>query len=159
VPSRDYVLRYLELVRQFLAEVTKLRQSGKLDQALRVLLHAQEKLFARPAGEFVTLALDEQLRLLAAGETPDNARAKQLGYAALLREAGEIYRIRDRDDLALSAHQLALHVMLTVAIEHPAAAPELLPEIRTLLANVPADQLYDPVKELLTRMGELTATP
>ena len=157
MPSRDYVLRYLELVRQFLAEVTKLRESRKLDQALRVLLHAQEKLFARPAGEFVTLPLDEQLRLLTAGESTDNARAKQLGYAALLREAGEIYRLRDREDLAASANQIALHVMLTVAVEHPAIAAELLPEIRALLARVPADHLHAPVKELLARFGEPSA--
>jgi hypothetical protein len=156
VASRDYFLRYIELVRQFLAEATKLRQSGKLDQALRVILHAQEKLFARTAAEFATLSLDEQLRLLAVGETAENARAKQLGYAALLREAGTVYRARDREDLAVSAHQLALHVMLTVAAEQPATAHELLPEIRALLAEVPADQLYEPVKELLTKMGDVT---
>lgn len=157
MPSRDYILRYIELVRQFLAEAMKFRQAGKLDQALGVLLHAQEKLFARPAHEFIPLPLDEQLRLLGTGETSDNARAKRLGYAALLREAAAVYTERDRDDLAMSANQLALHVMLTVALEQPAENDELLPEIRGLLAQIPADQLYAPVKELLTRMNEVTA--
>jgi hypothetical protein len=157
VPSRDYFLRYIELIRQFLAEATKLRQGGKLDQALRVLLQAQERLFARPATEFVTLPLDEQMRLLAVGESVENARAKRIGYAALLREAAEVYRVRDRDDLAASARQLALHVMLTVAVEDPAVADELIPEIRAVLAQVPAEQLYDPVKELLAKVGEVSA--
>lgn len=157
MPSRDYFLRYIELIRQFLAEATKLRQSGKLDQALRVLLQAQEKLFARPAAEFVPLPLDEQLRLLTVGESVENARAKRIGYAALLREAAEVYRVRDREDLAASANQLALHVLLTVAVEDPRGAEEVIPEIRALLARVPADQLYDPVKELLAKVGEVSA--
>lgn len=155
--TRDYFLRYIELIGQFLAQATKLRQSGKLDEALRVLLQAQEKLFARPANEFVTLPLDEQMRLLAVGESAENARAKRIGYAALLREAAAVYRMRDREDLAVSAHQLALHVMLTVAVEQPAEAEELIPGIRALLAEVPAEQLYEPVKELLAKVGEVSA--
>jgi hypothetical protein len=155
--SRDYILRYLELVRQFLAQAVKLRESGKLNEALRVLLQAQEKLFARPASEFVTLGVDEQLRMLARGESPENARAKRVGYAALIQEAARVYRERDRDDLAAAANQLALHIMLTVALEQPDEADALLPSIRELLAQVPPEQLYEPVKELLVQIGEIPA--
>lgn len=153
--SRDYILRYIELVRQFLAEALKLRQAGRLDEAMRVLLQAQEKLFARPAHEFIPLPLDDQLQLLSAGETADNARAKRLGYAALLREAAAVYAARDRDELAVSANQLALNVMLTVALDQPAENDALLPEIRALLAQIPAERLYDPVKELLAKLGDV----
>jgi hypothetical protein len=97
------------------------------------------------------------MRLLVLGESPENARAKRIGYAALLREAAAVYRMRDREDLAVSAHQVALHVLLTVAVENPAGAEELIPEIRALLAEVPAEQLYEPVKELLAKMGEVSA--
>src|SRR3954469_4260856 len=117
MPGRDdYILRYLELIRQFLTQAIKLRDGGNLDQALRVLFQAQEKLFARPASEFITRSLDEQLQLLTIGESADNARAKRIGYALLLREAGLIYLQRDRADLAESAFQLALQIMLIVAV-------------------------------------------
>lgn len=149
----DYILRYLALVRQALAQAVKLREEGKSDHALRVLLQAQERLFARPLDTFAGLSIDEQLALLAAGETAAVAREKRLGYAALLREAGMLYLDRDRPELAVSAFQLALHVMLSVVAEAPETAEEHLPAIRDLLARVPPELLYAPVKELLASVG------
>src|SRR5688572_15770075 len=40
----DYLLRYLALIRQAIAQALKLRQAGQTDHALRILLNAQEKL-------------------------------------------------------------------------------------------------------------------
>lgn len=149
----DYILRYLALVRQALTQAVKLREAGQPDHSLRIVLQAQEKLFARPLGEFATRNIDEQLALLGAGESPESAREKRLGYAALLREAGLAYLAREREDLAISAFQLALHVMLTVIAEHPAGADEHRPMMRELLARIPAEALYAPVRELLAAVG------
>jgi hypothetical protein len=155
MPGRDdYILRYLELIRQFLTQAIKLRDGGNLDQALRVLFQAQEKLFARPASEFITRSLDEQLQLLVIGESKENARAKRIGYALLLQEAGLIYRQRDRADLAESAFQLALQIMLIVSVEAPKETEEHRPMIQELLSRVNVDQLHAPVKELLEKLGE-----
>ena len=155
MPGRDdYILRYLELIRQFLAQAVKLRDGGNLDQALRVLFQAQEKLFARPASEFITRSLDEQLRLLTIGESKENARAKRIGYALLLREAGLIYVQRDRKDLAESAFQLALQIMLIVSVEAPTETEEHRPMIEELLSRVRPEQLHPPVTELLAKLGE-----
>jgi hypothetical protein len=155
MPGRDdYILRYLELIRQFLAQAVKLRDGGNLDQALRVLFQAQEKLFARPASEFITRSLDEQLRLLTIGESKENARAKRIGYALLLREAGLIYVQRDRNDLAESAFQLALQIMLIVSVEAPKETEEHRPMIEELLSRVRPEQLHPPVTELLAKLGE-----
>jgi len=155
MPGRDdYILRYLELIRQFLAQVVKLRDGGNLDQALRVLFQAQEKLFARPASEFITRSLDEQLQLLTIGESNENARAKRIGYALLLREAGLIYLQRDRADLGESAFQLALQIMLIVSVEAPKETEEHRPMLQDLLSRVKPEQLHPPVKELLEKLGE-----
>ena len=156
MPGRDdYILRYLDLIRQFLTQAIKLRDKGSPEQALQILLQGQEKLFARPAPEFIGLSLDEQLRLLTIGETAENSRAKRLAYAMLLREAGNIYRERDRSDLAESAFQLALHVLLTVTIETPAESSPQIESIRELVSQIPPEQLQAPVKEMLQLLGEL----
>jgi hypothetical protein len=149
----DYLLRYVLLIRQAIAQALKLRQAGQPDHALRVLLNAQEKLFARPLASVTGLGLDEQLSLLAAGENAATAREKHHAYAALLREAGLVYLDRDRPELAIGAFQLALQVMLTVVVASPAPAEEQLDLMRDLLARIPPEMLHAPVKELLAEVG------
>jgi hypothetical protein len=153
----DYILRYLALVRQAITQAVKLRQAGQPDHALRVLLQAQENLFARPIAAFAGFTVDEQLAFLAAGESAANAREKRLAYAALLREAGFVYLERERHELAESAFQLALHVMLTVIVEQPDAAEQHLPVMRELLGRVRPEALHAPVQELLAAVGESRA--
>lgn len=148
----DYLLRYLALIRQAIAQALKLRQSGQPDHALRILLNAQEKLFARPLASFAGLSLDEQLALLAAGENADTTREKTLAYALLLREAGHAYLARERPDLAVSAFQLALHILLTLANTSPPLDDEQREIMRDLLARIPPENLHAPVRELLANV-------
>jgi len=149
----DYLLRAIEQLRLMVSAAVKLRDSGKLDQALLAIVSAQEKLFARPAPAFMGLGLDDQLRLLRIGESSDSAREKCLGYAAVLREAGLIYEARDKKDLAISAFQSALYVTLTVAAESKISADALAPLIAELLDRLPVEQLHSPVKELLDQIA------
>jgi len=151
----DYILSAIEQLRLMVAAAVKLRDGGKLDQALLAIVSAQEKLFARPAPAFMGLGLDEQLHLLKVGESPDSAREKCLGYAAVLREAGIVYEARDKKELALSAFQSALYVTITIAVESEASAEKLAPSIAELLERVPAEYLFAPVKELLARLDPL----
>lgn len=148
----DYLLRMIEQLRQFVAEALRRRESGQLDLALLMLVQAQEKLFARPAAAFVALPLDEQLRLLTLDEAPDAAREKTLAYATLLKEAGKIYRGRSQDDLAASALQLALHVTLLTAVNHPAQRETLRAEAAALLRELAAEDLHAPVRELMAAL-------
>lgn len=152
MPARDdYILRFIELIRVALSEAMRLREQKKYEQALIALVHAQEKLFARPTAEFIGLPIDEQLRLLNVAEPPAAARAKSLGYASLIREAGLVYQDRDRPDLAASAFQLALHVVLSVAVTLSEPDEQTQAALQDLLSRVPPDQLQEPVKELLQR--------
>jgi hypothetical protein len=148
----DYLLRLIEELREFVAQAVALRDTGRLGQALLTIVAAQERLFARPAAEFASRPVDEQLRLLTIDEAPGTARGKCLAYASILREAGRTYAALGRDDLAAGACQLALYVTLTVALASGEPAADLGPAIAELRARVPAASLQGPVRELLARL-------
>ena len=153
IRREDYILELIEELQAFVAQALNLADSGRLGEALMAMVRAQEKLFARPMAEFVSLGIDEQLRLLQLDEAPDRARAKVLAYAALLTESGKIYGGRGRRDLAASAFQLALYATLTVAVGDPGRAAELRPAIAELRDRLPDSTLNPLVRELLDRLG------
>lgn len=150
----DYLLQMIGHLRILVAEAVRLRDTGKLNQALQAIVIAQEKLFARPAQVFMTLGLDEQIQLLRQGETPTTAYEKCLGYAELLQEAGVIYQRCDNIILAHSAIQSALYVTLQVVAEKEVAPTESEKDrIRALLDQIPFEQLHAPVKDLLLEIN------
>jgi hypothetical protein len=148
----DYLLRLIEELREFVARAVALRNTDQLGEALLTVVTAQERLFARPAVDFTSRAIDEQLRLLTIDESAETARGKCLAYASILREAGNVYRALGREDLAASAWQLALYVTLTVAVGNEGKAGELRPAIGDLRARLTDDALQPPVRELLARL-------
>jgi hypothetical protein len=151
------MLRLLEEQGQFLDEILEFRQTGSYDAALFTVLRAQERLFARPAQDFISQSLEEQVHLLVVGESDPNARDKCLAHAALLSEAGHTYQAKGQPPLALGAYQLALHVTLLAAVRFPPAdSSALRTRIAALLDRLPADDLNAEVKGLL-RQFEGTA--
>jgi hypothetical protein len=150
-PQRqDYLLRLLEEQARFLSEIVEFRQAGSYDAALFTVLRAQERLFARPAHDFISRSLDEQVHLLVIGESDTNARDKCLALATLLTEAGHTYQAKEQPPLALGAYQLAFQVTLLAAVKFPPAdSTTLRTRIAALLARVPAGDLNAEVKELL----------
>ena len=150
----DYILRFIGLLRQAIAQILNYRNSGHYDEALLAAFNAQEKLFGRKTAELAALDLEELLRLLRLDETNAIGREKVLGYAALLRETGLVYEAMSRHDLAVGCFQLALHGMLTVVVEDENSPDEVRTLMRDLLARIPPEQLHAPVMELLRRAGE-----
>jgi hypothetical protein len=143
MPQRqDYVMRMIEELNQFLAEVLRFRRAGRFDAALLVLLQAQQRLFARPIDQFMAMSIEEQVRLLALDETAPHAREKCLAYANLLTEAADTYEAKDQAALAHGAHQLALQVILLAVSRFPPAdsAPDRV-RIQALLDRLPAGEL------------------
>ena len=65
IVREDFIVRQIAMLRQLLAHVFRLRTAGEPDQAVTVLMQAQEKLFGRPLSEVLDVSLDEQLDLLA----------------------------------------------------------------------------------------------
>jgi len=152
--KQDYLLRLIEQLRQFVAQALALRQAGKLDEALIALVHAQEKLFVRPAVEFRHLPLTEQLPMLKFGESAETGREKCVAYAAILEQAGLVYQGKNQDAIAASAYQLALHVLLLVASEPGTVTSEVRHSIAALRERVSTEELNAPTRELLARYEE-----
>jgi hypothetical protein len=161
--KQDYLLRLIEELGRLMSEVVKLRKQGNHDAALHTLLMAQERLFGKPAQEFIPLSVEEQLRLLASGENPSNAREKRLMYAALLTEAGHTYTAREQTALASGAYQLALHILLLTTLRDPAPeAEEDRGRIAALLDLLADEELAAEVRSLLSQFqaaGENSQTP
>jgi hypothetical protein len=151
--QEDYILRFIALLRQAIAQMLKLRATGCYEEALQVARNTQEKLFARKTAELATLDLEELLRLLRLDETRESGDEKVLGYASLLRETGLVYGAMDRNDSAQICFQLALHVMLTVVVGSKVQSTDAWALMRDLLARIPPDQLHAPVRELLDQAG------
>lgn len=147
--SEDYILRNIAMLRLLLSRMTKMRSYGQHEQAMALLMQAQEKLFGRPLSEALGLPLDDQLELLATGVTPEEARERHVGYALLLREAGLSYSERDKNDLAGSAFKAALHILLTVSMKDCARDEGLVDLVRTALASASVEQVDAPIREML----------
>ena len=151
----DYILHFIGLLRQAIAQILNYRVAGQYEEALLAAFSAQEKLFGRKTAELAALDLEELLRLLRLDETSAVGREKVLGYAALLRETGLVYEAMSRHDLALGCFQLALHIMLTVVVGEKTGSDEVWTSMRDLMARIPPGQLHAPVVELLRQAGEM----
>jgi hypothetical protein len=147
-PRKDYILDQIELLRQFVARLTIDRNPAGLEEALQLSFDLQEKLFPRPAPEFLALPVDAQIAALRAGESPATGHDKCLTYARLLQQTASLYEFRGRPDLAAGARQLALQVALDLAVASPADATAA-PLVTELLARLDPRDLHPPVRELL----------
>lgn len=149
IQRQDYILRQIDLLRQFVARLTDRRTDREIEEALLLSFHLQEKLLPLPPGEFLQLDLGMQMEALRLNESPVAAREKILAYAMLLSETAGLYAVKGRLDLADGARQMALYAALNVALESPgapAAAGEL---IDALAARLDPADLHAPVAELL----------
>jgi hypothetical protein len=149
--EQDYLLKMLQELRQFIAQVVQTGDTSGANEALLSVVHAREKLFGQPTSEFGNLPIAEQLAWLAAGESPETARAKCLTYAAILKSAALVYQVQNEDQLSTSAYQLSLYIVLILGVQTRESYAELRDEIHDLKGKIPADQLYPPVQELLLR--------
>ncbi len=145
---QDYILRQLDLLRQFIARLASRRNDRELEEALLLSFHLQEKLFPVPPAEFLRLDLADQIAALSRNETPAAAHEKCLAYATLLAETAALYDYKARNDLADGARQMALYAVLHAALERrdDPAATEL---IENLTGQLDPETLHAPVAALL----------
>jgi hypothetical protein len=154
--TQDWILRQIELLRQFVARLMHDRDPAGIEEALQLAFNLQERLFSRPAPEFLRLAVHEQIAALRAGGPSAAADEKCLTYATLLGETANLYQLRGRDDLAAGARQLALHVALSVALDGPMGSPAAVALVRELTGALSPDALHAPVREMLERFNRQT---
>ena len=119
--QRDYILRLLDQLREFLQQITRLRVAERPDDALMAILQAQERLFGREASLFMGLTPEEQFRVLTFGESAGEARAKCVMQADLLSEMARVYVDKEQQALALGAWQYARQLLELAAEKFPDA--------------------------------------
>ncbi|MDQ5980588.1 MAG: hypothetical protein QG602_3565 [Verrucomicrobiota bacterium] len=148
---QDYLLRQLELLRQFVARLMSRRSDRELEEALLLSFHLQEKLFPVPPADFLRLELADQIAALRQNESPTSAHEKVLTYASLLAETAGLYELKGRGDLADGSRQMALYAALCASLEHRGdeAATGL---IEKLTGQLDPEQLHAPVAELLAEL-------
>jgi len=156
MPSQrqDYLLGQIQLLRQFVARLLRRREEAGLHEAIQLALHLQEKLFAMPAAEFLRLEVSEQIAALRKGESKEEGHAKCLAYATLLKETAALYAMKDQPDLASGARQLALHVVLSVAVDQPAGDTTVNVLLAELTASLGETELHPPVRELQEKFDQ-----
>jgi hypothetical protein len=123
--QRDYILRLLDQLREFLAQIVRLREAGRPDDALLAILQAQERLFGRGAALFMSLAPEEQFRVLTSGQAADEARGKCILQADLLSEMARVYAGREQQALASGAWQYARMLLELTAEKFPGAGADV----------------------------------
>lgn len=145
---QDYILRQIELLRQFIARLASGNRDREWEEALLLSLHLQEKLLPMPPADFLRLDLAAQIEALRRNESASSAQEKILTYAALLAETATLYDLKDRTDLAAGARQMGLYAALCAALEDRRNAPASALVEKLAAAIDPAD-LHAPVAELL----------
>lgn len=149
---QDYLLRQIELLRQFVARAIRKKPDQELEEALLLAFHLQEKLFPVPPAEFLQLELPEQIAALKRNESPGDGLEKCRSYAALLAETATLYQHKGLPDFAAGARQMSLYAALNVLEESPddTATRDLA---RGLLERLDRETLQAPVLELLENVG------
>jgi hypothetical protein len=117
--QRDYILRLIEQLRQFLSQIVHLREKGRHDEALTAIIRAQERLLGLPAERFLGASPEEHFTLLTRGETPVNAREKCLAQADLLAEVARVYAEKEQPALAIGAWRFIHELLDLTAAKFP----------------------------------------
>ena len=142
--QRDYFLRLIEQVGEFLKRAMRQRRKNTPQEALQSIMAACERLFAMDAVRLFQFLPDQHFVMLTEGEPTEIARDKVLIYAALNLEAGQCYVALNQPVLARQSFLNALRFTLRARQTFPAAGwPEFAPSLTELL-DLLGDASLDP---------------
>ncbi|HYD84247.1 MAG TPA: hypothetical protein VEA63_09340 [Opitutus sp.] len=148
--QRDYILRLIEQLGEFLSRITQQRERHAPQEALQSVMAACERLFGLEAVQIFQFTPDQHVAMLTDGEPPENARDKVLMYAALNLEAGRCYTTLNQPKLAQQSFLNALRLTLQARQKFTAANwPTFAPNITDLLALLGDTPLDASTAELL----------
>jgi len=153
---QDYILRQIDLLRQFVKRIVGKRPDPELEEALLLAFHLQEKLFPIPPVQFLQLELSAQVELLRRHESPAIGNENCRAYAALLAETARLYEHKGQPDLAAGARQMGLYAALSVVLADSADG-EASALARELLAAIDVQTLHPPVIALLEQLRDSAA--
>lgn len=152
--QRDYILRLIEQVGQFLSRVIQQREASAPQAALQSIMAACERLFGMEAVQIFQFTPDQHAAMLADGEEPQTAHDKILMYAALNEQAGHCYVSLGQPALARQSFLNALRLSLKAQQQFPGfASPHYAPDPSTLLRQISATPLDDDTARMVAAAG------
>src|SRR5688572_9631281 len=98
--QRDYILRLIEQLGEFLGRIVQQRERHAPQEALQSIMAACERLFGLEAVRIFQFTPEQHIAMLTDNEPPENAHDKVLMYAALNLEAGRAYTTLNQPQLA-----------------------------------------------------------
>jgi hypothetical protein len=141
--KRDYILRIIDEVGEFLARVVFQRGKNRPEEAMQSVVQAGERLFGLDADQLFQFTPDQQFAMLAEHEAPDIAGQKVRLFAALNAEAGKIYTTLGNPRMARSCFINALRFTLKAQAdfpnENPPAYTPRVPDLLDALKDAPLD--------------------
>ncbi|MCR6657239.1 MAG: hypothetical protein NVV63_15835 [Opitutus sp.] len=149
MPSRDYVLRLVEQVGEFLARILRQKEEKRPQEALQSVMAACERLFGLEAVRVFQFTPEQQIALLKEGTTPDEGREKVMMYAALLAESAGAFEQLGQSEQARQARVQSLRMITQVwDSEFPREAwPAFAPKVEKLLTEIGPASENDPASE------------
>ena len=145
----DYIIRHIQMVGQFIAQMLMARKAGREDQAIQIGMQTMEQLFGLRMDAISALSLDAQLEHLAKGLPAKEARDRQFAYALLLKEVGQSYLERSRPEVAVASCKAALHIALSLILQDETVDEDMVKFARELLAQIPPEAVDAPLHEAL----------
>ncbi|HWA10788.1 MAG TPA: hypothetical protein VG838_15210 [Opitutaceae bacterium] len=140
---RDYLIRIIEEVGEFLARAVFKRRAGREQEALQSVVQACERLFGLEAAQLFQFTPEQHFLMLTEGFDPPDARARVLLYAALNLEAGRNYAVFNKAELARASFVSALRFTLRAQQAFPDGEPPTytpsVDELLELLKDAPLD--------------------
>lgn len=151
----DYIVRHIQMVGQFIAQMLKARGAGREDQAIQLGVQAVERLFGVGMDELAACPMDEQCERLAAGYSRAEGRERQFAYALLLKELGVSYRNGPDPEIALVPWKAALWICLRLLTESGDGSDDgVLQLAREMLASIPPGAIDAPLRAALAVVSE-----
>ncbi len=146
----DYIVRHIEMVGRFIAQMLKARGAGREDQAIQLGIQAVEKLFGMGMGELSAYSMDAQFARLAASYSANEGRERQFAYALLLKELGVSYRGGSSPEIADVLFKGALWICLRLMTDGEGPQDgDVVQLAREMLASLPPDTIDAPLEEAL----------
>src|SRR5436309_1899409 len=127
---RDYILRMIEEFFQALSRIKTLKTAREWREADLAVDQEFQRLLAMDAQAVVQLSETELLARVVRGEPTMAVREKTLMIATLLKEAGDVWTERQRQDESRTCYLKGLHLLLDIlgrgeVFEYPEFVPKV----------------------------------
>ncbi len=127
---RDYILRMVEEFFQALTRLKSLKKTQQWQEADAAVDEEFQRLIGMDAQAVARISETELLARVVRGEPTLAVREKILMVATLLKEAGDVWAERDKQDESRICHLKGLHLLLdTLARGEVFECPEFVPKV------------------------------